>query len=60
MLLLEAAGHKLPGKSSLNVSFVHNDNGDDEEVGSYMKKVEVVHKEVRGCTQGSWRLSHLI
>ena len=38
----------------------HDDNGDHEEVENYMRKVEVVHKEVGGCTQGSWRLSHLI
>ena len=38
----------------------HDDNGDHVEVGGYMRKLEVVHKEVGGCTQGSWRLSHLI
>ena len=35
----------------------HHDRGDHEEVGSYMRKLEIVHKEVGGCTQGSWRLS---
>ena len=43
----------------------HDDNGDHEEVGSYMRKLEVVQKEVGGCLisymynlqQGSWRLS---
>ena len=24
--------------------------------GKNTRKLEVVHKEVRGCTQGSWRL----
>ena len=27
----------------------HDDNGDHEEVGSYMRKLEVVHKVVGGC-----------
>ena len=27
----------------------HHDCGDHEEVGSYMMKLEVVHKEVGGC-----------
>ena len=53
---MQPALHKLPRKSSLNVSFVlyctvlscpdhgdYDDHGDQEEVG--------------GCTQGSWRLS---
>ena len=35
---------------------VHHDHVDHEEVGSYTRKLEVVHKEVGGCTQGSWRL----
>ena len=26
----------------------HDDNGDHEEVGSYMRKFDVVHKEVGG------------
>ena len=38
----------------------HDDHCDHEEVGSYMRKLEVVHKEDGGCTQGSWRLSDLI
>ena len=35
----------------------NGDHGNHEEVGSYMSKLEVVHKEAGGCTQGSWRLS---
>ena len=27
----------------------HDDHGDHEEVGSYIRKLEVVHKEVGGC-----------
>ena len=27
----------------------HDDHGNHEEVGSYMRKLEVVHKEVGGC-----------
>ena len=27
----------------------HDDNGNHEEVGGYMRKLEVVHKEVGGC-----------
>ena len=27
----------------------HDDHGDHEEIGGYMKKLEVVHKEVGGC-----------
>ena len=59
--IAKAASPKLPGKSSLNVSFArprphdqhdhhdrgdHDDHGDHEEVGSYMRKLDVVHKEV--------------
>ena len=72
--IAKAANHKLPGKSSLNVSFVpsrpvpsrpvlsctvlscpvqrdrgdHDEHGNNEEVGSYMRKLEVAHKEVEG------------
>ena len=35
----------------------HDDNGDHEEERSNMRKLEVAHKEVGGCAQGSWRLS---
>ena len=38
----------------------HDDHDDHEEVGSYMRKLEVVHREVGGCIQGSWGLSDLI
>ena len=27
----------------------HDDHGDHEEVGGYMRKLEVVHKDVGGC-----------
>ena len=27
----------------------HDDHGDHDEVGSYMRKLEDVHKEVGGC-----------
>ena len=27
----------------------HNDHGEPEELGGYMRKLEVVHKEVGGC-----------
>ena len=71
--IAKAANHKLRGKSSLNVSFVptrnhdhhdhhdqhdQHDHGDHEEVGSYMRKLEVVHKEVGGNLVRSLRIDN--
>ena len=63
-LLKKVTGHKLPGKSCFNVSFVpscpdhhdhddhdeddeHDNHGDHEEVEGYVRRLEVIHKEVR-------------
>ena len=36
---------------------VHKSVQSSEQFDGFMRKLDVVHKDVGGCTQGSWRLS---
>ena len=38
----------------------HHDHGDHEEVGSYLRKLEIVRKEFGGHTQEGCRLSDIM
>ena len=38
----------------------HHDHGDHEEVGSYLRKLEIVRKEFGGYTQEGCRLSDIM